>query len=59
LRLADGLVRFNQSSDFLQEHLRVLLRWFHQRLAIVFTEVLSEEVWACFEKTDSKIESFG
>ena len=42
--LADGLVRIDDSSDFLQERMRVLLRRFHQRLPIVFAEVLSEEV---------------
>src|SRR5262249_21154531 len=42
--LADGLVRIDDSSDFLQERVRVLLRWFHQWLAIVFAEVLSQEI---------------
>ena len=42
--LADGLVRVNQFPDFLQKHVRVFLRRFHQRLAVVFAEVLSEEV---------------
>src|ERR1019366_4853271 len=55
VRLADGLVRFNQSPDFLQEHLRVLLRWFHQRLAIVFAEVLSEEVEPLGNMSDARL----
>ena len=42
--LADGLVRINNSTDFLQKRVRVLFRRFHQRLAVIFAEVLSEEV---------------
>ena len=42
--LGYGLVRFDESSDFLQERVRVLLRGFHQWLTIVLAEVLSEEV---------------
>jgi hypothetical protein len=44
--LADRFVRVDDSPDFLQERVRVLLRWFHEWFAIVATEVLSEEVEA-------------
>jgi hypothetical protein len=42
--LAYGLVRCDDTPDFLQERVRVLLRRFHQWLAVVFAEILSKEV---------------
>ena len=44
--LADGFVRVDDSADFLQEHVRVLLRRFDEQLAVILAEVLSEEVEA-------------
>ena len=41
--LACGFVRVDDSSDFLQESVRVLLQWLHQRFAIILAEVLSGE----------------
>src|SRR6266404_2039779 len=53
--LADGFVRINNSTDFLHERVRVLLRRFHQWLAIVFTEVLSEEVEPFVNMGDARL----
>jgi len=51
--LADRLVRADDSTDFLQEHVRVLLRRFHQWFAVVFAEVLSEEVEPLVNMSDA------
>jgi len=53
--LAHRLVRVDDSSDFLQERLRVLFRRFRQRLAIVFAEVLSEEVESLADTGDTSL----
>src|SRR5208283_4326032 len=42
--LTDGFVRTDNSTDFLHQRVRVFLRRFYQWLAVVFAEVLSEEV---------------
>ena len=42
--LAHRLVRVDDSPDFLQESVRVLLRWLGQSFATVLADVLSEEI---------------
>ena len=42
--LANGLVRIYDASDFLQERVRVLLRWLDEQCAVELAEMLSEEV---------------
>ena len=51
--LANGFVRADDSPDFLQEHVRVLLRRLHQWFAAVFAEVLSKEVEAFVDMCDA------
>ena len=51
--LADGFVRINDSPDFLHKRVRVLLRRFDQWLAVVFAEVLSEEVEPLIDMSDA------
>src|SRR5262249_32811693 len=54
-RLVNGLVRFDEPSDFLQERVRVLLRWFDQWLAVVLAEILSEEVEPLADMRDARL----
>src|SRR6185436_15931734 len=53
LGLADGFVCVDNSPNFPQERVRVLLRRFHQWFAVVFAEVLSEEVEALVNMGDT------
>src|SRR6185295_203285 len=51
--LADRFVRADDFPDFLQERVRVLLRRFYQWFAVVFAEILSEEVEALVDMSDA------
>ena len=53
--LADGFIRINDSTDFLHKRVRVLLRRFDQWLAVVFAEVLSEEVEPLVNMGDARL----
>src|SRR5665213_4466178 len=52
-RLCRGRIRLDDRSDFLQEDVRVLLRRFDEQLAVVFAEVLSEEIKPFFDVRDA------
>ena len=51
--LAGGFVRINDTSDFLQERVRVLLRRLNEQCATEFAEVLSEEVEPLLDVRDA------
>src|SRR6266487_1202146 len=51
--LCRGRVRLDDRPDFLQEDMRVLLRRLDEQLAVVFAEVLSEEVEPFFDRRDA------
>ena len=53
--LTHGFVHADESPDFLQEGVRILLRWLDQWLAIIFSEILSEEIESLIDMGDARL----